>query len=1406
MAYELGRAEFIIDTNYEDALRAQAKYFAQTRLDAKAVSKELADQQLIQRRDVIKGADVLIAEQKRAAKEQLRLQKEAAAQQKKQIQDRIKNEVAVLKEEEKNRKARARAIIAEEKTIEKERLESVRRQVREEEVIRRRNAIQRQQAEREDARRRQQSSQGPGAGFIRGLPGDIATIAGFGAIASGAILIREALVTLREATLKQEAAQRALNAAFGNTQGIFKANADSLAKQFNLVNSEVELATSRFAVLDKQTVLTSAQIDKLNKVAIDNQAAFGGDLLEAHRSLAGAILGETEAYEKYGVVLQEGVLKTSSKLTEDERRRFTTMSESEKQMIRYRIIMDEASKSQGAAAKRAQETQGGFDALTRATDELAKSIGGKLVPAAGEGARGLAGLINQVTNLHTEYEAVNKAIDQTEKARERKELLRQAAIRSGVHPAAAGLVANVGLTVFDETSRQEIIEQRNLEARQKYRDLEVQNLQRHNKDLEKLETDRRNREEAELKVARERIEAGLRYAHDQEIKRIDDIKKARQGELEFKLRAMETAHKAELQRLEDQENARKQAAELELARIRKERDEALKGIEDRKREELERLDVELEAAKAATEQRVTQLEIERDKRKELAEETRDTELTRLEREQEGRETLRKQEDNRIEDSIKYKERLLEDNHQKAMRRLEREAESARKKSEEESERLDRLIKQEDRRHQKNIQAIDDESDKKLKAIDAEIRALDAEERKRDDIRRRRDLSNQLSDAQLKLRQATGSQDPQARVAAQAKLVAAIRIGDPEAVKKAQAELAEIVGQGTQAIAEAQRDLEDVQIDIRDNDLKETKDAQREKLELEKERIKEETEREKRQEDDRNRKRKDRLEKDKQANEDSLEDALESIERRQEKEQDSFEQSKRELDDLIEYNKRKLDERRREEDLAYERSQEAARNRYEAEQKDIVATYDNEETGLIPATKRALEAVENSNKEQKRVAEDRYRKEQEDVHTTYDDPVNGVIAAHQRAQRSAEIEYGKTTALITASYETARQKVRDAYNHPDGKSGILNQLDTMKEHATAKLNETLRSFKEHADGLVGPGGVITEQWNSAINQAKKYFDYIVERQNAERSRRTSDRQQGPTIPGIPGPDPGMPGGTYVPPEGGNNAAPPLTASPENQVISDPNRTYVPFVTSAGEGSYWTNQGSHKVAGATDNAGAADVFAPAGTPIYAAVDGKIRSASNRIGGNAAILEGKNGYYYYLAHGNVPFVTGNVKMGQLIGEVGNTGSASNTGAHLHFAIATSPDVFDRLEGKGNIKGDSTYWRVRDEGHRFTNPTIYKDMRTGEQGVIAEYGQPEILLGRKASQQFESMGLSRTMNRPAIMQPNYFSLGTEMQGHTSIHNTETAGDTFTYYGVAPEGIMKEWKREQRRDRVLRGRVVVSP
>ena len=91
---------------------------------------------------------------------------------------------------------------------------------------------------------------------------------------------------------------------------------------------------------------------------------------------------------------------------------------------------------------------------------------------------------------------------------------------------------------------------------------------------------------------------------------------------------------------------------------------------------------------------------------------------------------------------------------------------------------------------------------------------------------------------------------------------------------------------------------------------------------------------------------------------------------------------------------------------------------------------------------------------------------------------------------------------------------------------------------------------------------------------------------------------------------------------------------------------------------------------------DIFAPKGTGIVAVADGIISYIGDQPkGGHCLWLTTENGSSFYYAHldrwAAGLFEGMEVRSGDLLGYVGNTGNARTTPAHLHFAVNESDEM---------------------------------------------------------------------------------------------------------------------------------------
>jgi murein DD-endopeptidase MepM/ murein hydrolase activator NlpD len=100
---------------------------------------------------------------------------------------------------------------------------------------------------------------------------------------------------------------------------------------------------------------------------------------------------------------------------------------------------------------------------------------------------------------------------------------------------------------------------------------------------------------------------------------------------------------------------------------------------------------------------------------------------------------------------------------------------------------------------------------------------------------------------------------------------------------------------------------------------------------------------------------------------------------------------------------------------------------------------------------------------------------------------------------------------------------------------------------------------------------------------------------------------------------------------------------------------------------------------------DIFAPLGAPILACADGLVFSVGwNKVGGNRLWLRDSQGNEFYYAHLSAftPIARNGmqVKAGEMLGFVGNTGDAQGTPTHLHFEVHPVSLLFMGYDGAVN------------------------------------------------------------------------------------------------------------------------------
>lgn len=104
-----------------------------------------------------------------------------------------------------------------------------------------------------------------------------------------------------------------------------------------------------------------------------------------------------------------------------------------------------------------------------------------------------------------------------------------------------------------------------------------------------------------------------------------------------------------------------------------------------------------------------------------------------------------------------------------------------------------------------------------------------------------------------------------------------------------------------------------------------------------------------------------------------------------------------------------------------------------------------------------------------------------------------------------------------------------------------------------------------------------------------------------------------------------------------------------------------------GSRFINGWGFARSGGRSHAGI-DLFAPMGTPVYAPASGWVDIATGSLGGHQFRLTDANGTLWFGSHLSKFGKSGQVRAGDVIGYVGDSGNARGSSPHLHFEVHPS------------------------------------------------------------------------------------------------------------------------------------------
>lgn len=130
---------------------------------------------------------------------------------------------------------------------------------------------------------------------------------------------------------------------------------------------------------------------------------------------------------------------------------------------------------------------------------------------------------------------------------------------------------------------------------------------------------------------------------------------------------------------------------------------------------------------------------------------------------------------------------------------------------------------------------------------------------------------------------------------------------------------------------------------------------------------------------------------------------------------------------------------------------------------------------------------------------------------------------------------------------------------------------------------------------------------------------------------------------------------------------------------------------------------------------DIMAPMGTPVRAPADGVLKRTNGGLGGLSSYVTQPDGTYFYMTHLSAIVPTQvdgqQVKTGDIVGYVGNSGDAAGGPTHLHFEIHMAPAKNTFLYGPPTAPTTAV---VRDKKGR--KVTVTKPGKPGQLVILGD------------------------------------------------------------------------------------------
>jgi phage-related minor tail protein len=191
-----------------------------------------------------------------------------------------------------------------------------------------------------------------------------------------------------------------IDVAFGDSADEVKKWAETATKQFGLSKVAATEATAGFGALSKGIGLSEKSAAEVSTtlagLSSDLASYFNTGTDVSAKALEGIFTGESEALKKFGVVMTDTNLQ---KFAADHGMVWKEASQSEKVMLRYQYVLEKTKDAQGDYSRTADGTANSFRTFQATLQNLATTLGQKLLPIITPIVQKITTIVEKFSNL-----------------------------------------------------------------------------------------------------------------------------------------------------------------------------------------------------------------------------------------------------------------------------------------------------------------------------------------------------------------------------------------------------------------------------------------------------------------------------------------------------------------------------------------------------------------------------------------------------------------------------------------------------------------------------------------------------------------------------------------------------------------------------------------------------------------------------------------------------------------------------------------------------------------------------------------------------------------------------------------------------------------------------------------------